>query len=404
MAPTVGTLQHVQDDLKTCQEDCNPRLRDHRPRPPGNQKEPEPTDHKHTNPRTAETTEDGDRKLWSNGMGAAILTTILYIYGNILVIGQLPRDPRVDSWRLLMSSPTPTVLAIFAYIAVVTWLGPRLMRGRQPLKAVKPIMLLYNAFQVVFSTWMFYEAGMAGWFGSYSFLCQPCDFSNSPEALRMVNVAIWYNISKFIDFFDTLFFVLNKKYSHISLLHVSHHALMPLGLWYGVRHEPGGQTTFFGFLNAFVHIVMYTYYLLAAMGPRVRPYLWWKKYLTTFQMIQFILIFVHASLTIVTGCPVGIPLMRVVLVLAVMFLLLFTDFYIKAYRQKAKRQVVSSLSKIPKYLSYLLGEAQKGHQDSGQWMESTTDSINAMIKSSARSRDLIDGEGYYDLRSRLHNS
>lgn len=36
-----------------------------------------------------------------------------------------------------------------------------------------------------------------------------------------------------------IFFVLNKKYNHISLLHVSHHALMPLGLWYGVRTEPG---------------------------------------------------------------------------------------------------------------------------------------------------------------------
>lgn len=48
----------------------------------------------------------------------------------------------------------------------------------------------------------------------------------------------------------------------------------------------GGHSTFFGLLNTFVHIIMYTYYLLSAFGPRIRPYLWWKKYLTTLQMVN----------------------------------------------------------------------------------------------------------------------
>ena len=39
-------------------------------------------------------------------------------------------------------------------------------------------------------------------------------------------------------------------------------------------------------LNSFVHVVMYSYYLLAAMGPRVQRYLWWKKYLTGLQMVR----------------------------------------------------------------------------------------------------------------------
>ena len=49
----------------------------------------------------------------------------------------------------------------------------------------------------------------------------------------------------------------------------------------------GGHSTFFGFLNTFVHIVMYSYYLLAALGPQVQKYLWWKKYLTALQMVSF---------------------------------------------------------------------------------------------------------------------
>lgn len=35
---------------------------------------------------------------------------------------------------------------------------------------------------------------------------------------------------------------------------------------------------FLGTINSFVHIVMYAYYLLAAMGPQVQKYLWWKKW------------------------------------------------------------------------------------------------------------------------------
>lgn len=42
---------------------------------------------------------------------------------------------------------------------------------------------------------------------------------------------------------------------------------------------------FEGLINSFVHIVMYTYYLLAALLPQYQKYLWWKKYITTLQMV-----------------------------------------------------------------------------------------------------------------------
>lgn len=47
----------------------------------------------------------------------------------------------------------------------------------------------------------------------------------------------------------------------------------------------GGHSTFFAMLNSFVHIVMYFYYMVAAMGPKYQKFIWWKKYLTTFQMV-----------------------------------------------------------------------------------------------------------------------
>ena len=48
----------------------------------------------------------------------------------------------------------------------------------------------------------------------------------------------------------------------------------------------GGHSTFFALLNSFVHIVMYFYYMIAAMGPKYQKYIWWKKYLTSFQMVN----------------------------------------------------------------------------------------------------------------------
>ena len=61
-----------------------------------------------------------------------------------------------------------------------------------------------------------------------------------------------------------------------------------------IRFVGGGQSGFGPFLNSGVHCVMYLYYFLAACGPSVQTYLWWKRYLTTMQMVQFVLVFLHA--------------------------------------------------------------------------------------------------------------
>lgn len=43
---------------------------------------------------------------------------------------------------------------------------------------------------------------------------------------------------------------------------------------------------FIGLVNTFVHIVMYSYYGLAAIGPYMQKYLWWKRYLTSLQLVK----------------------------------------------------------------------------------------------------------------------
>jgi len=43
---------------------------------------------------------------------------------------------------------------------------------------------------------------------------------------------------------------------------------------------------FIGFLNSVVHVIMYFYYMVAAMGPKYQKYIWWKKYMTRIQLVS----------------------------------------------------------------------------------------------------------------------
>lgn len=48
----------------------------------------------------------------------------------------------------------------------------------------------------------------------------------------------------------------------------------------------GGNATFPNILNNFVHVCMYFYYMVSAMGPQFQKYLWWKKYMTELQIVS----------------------------------------------------------------------------------------------------------------------
>lgn len=271
-------------------------------------------------------------------------------------------DPRTNNW-FLMSSPLPTLAICLSYVYLIKVLGPRLMENRKPMD-LRYVLIVYNFFQVLFSTWLFYELSMSGWLtGHYSLRCQPVDYSNHPVTLRMVNVCWWYYFSKFTEFFDTIFFVLRKKNQHVSTLHVIHHGCMPMSVWFGVKFTPGGHSTFFGLLNTFVHIIMYTYYLLAALGPQMHKYLWWKKYLTTLQMAQFVAIMVHAFQLLFIDCNYPRAFVWWIGMHAVMFFFLFKEFYTQSYsyNKKSKQAVILKTQSATNDLAEPVKTQQNGH-------------------------------------------
>jgi len=72
----------------------------------------------------------------------------------------LSPDPRTDKW-LLLGSPWPIVALFVVYMGAV-WLGPRVMKRRDPVP-LKWVIIPYNLGLVVLSVYMAYEVGIQEW-------------------------------------------------------------------------------------------------------------------------------------------------------------------------------------------------------------------------------------------------
>jgi elongation of very long chain fatty acids protein 7 len=222
-----------------------------------------------------------------------------------------------DLW--LMDRPLTILGICLGYVVLVKYIGPKFMEGRKPFE-LNRLMMVYNFAQVFFNTWLFSEFLINGWLNDYSFRCQPNNPEKTGKSLRMALGCYFFFLSKFSDFIDTFFFILRKKNSHISALHVIHHATTPISGecrllffyektrltssfkgWIGSMFGPVGHGTLIVLLNSFIHIVMYLYYAITAMGwTKISKMM--KKSLTTSQIIQFVIVVTHSFQLLFIDC------------------------------------------------------------------------------------------------------
>nr|XP_022313684.1 elongation of very long chain fatty acids protein 4-like [Crassostrea virginica] len=241
-------------------------------------------------------------------------------------------DDRLQGY-FFMDSPIPMWVVFSLYLLMVK-LGPRVMESQKPMQ-MQGAMIFYNLVVMLLSFFTVVQMLVAAIQSSYSMACQPVDYSDDPRALRMMNALYWYFVSKVIELADTFFFIVRKKDKQITVLHVYHHAVMLPHTWWFVKFVPGGQTFLVSFLNSFVHIWMYAYYGLSAMGPHMQKYLWWKKYLTKLQLVQFVLIASHALYNVCFG-NCGFPRLFSLssVIQSTIFFSLFMNFYLKTYKKQ----------------------------------------------------------------------
>ncbi|QRY18893.1 ORF-23 [Teiidae poxvirus 1] len=244
------------------------------------------------------------------------------------------RDKRLDDWPL-MNSPFPTLLISCSYLLAVYY-GPRFMLNRKPF-TLRYVLIVYNFAMVCLNSYILRELLISSTARGYSYICQPIDYSDNVYEVRIAKALWWYYISKGIEYLDTIFFIMRKKFNHVSFLHVYHHCTMFTLGWIGIKWFAGGQAFFAAQLNSFIHVVMYTYYGLAAVGPSLKKYLWWKRYLTIMQLIQFHLALGHTAMSIYIDCPFPKWTQWSVIIYSITFILLFGNFYFRTYKISNKK-------------------------------------------------------------------
>jgi len=163
-------------------------------------------------------------------------------------------------------------------------------------------------------------------------------FCDSANFQVTTSANLWYYlfyVSKFYEFIDTYILILRKK--QLSFLHVFHHFITAILCWAGlVGTLPMQWLTLV--LNTGVHVAMYYYYLTQTLGGDV----WWKKYLTSAQIVQFIIdialiqLFWYYELGQGLKCHGDWKVTIFADAVLGSFLLLFLSFYSQTYSKKER--------------------------------------------------------------------
>uniref|UniRef100_A0A1B6CJX8 Elongation of very long chain fatty acids protein n=1 Tax=Clastoptera arizonana TaxID=38151 RepID=A0A1B6CJX8_9HEMI len=244
--------------------------------------------------------------------------------------------PQVKDF-FMMGSPFPTTFLAIFYLLVIYKIGPTFMKNRKPFN-INKLLIFYNIAQIMFNGFLLTMALYHLYIPMrYNLLCQEVEQGDSPLDQFVRRMSWVYFMNKIMDLLDTVFFILKKKTSQITFLHVYHHTGMIFLGYAGVKYVPGGHSILLGTINSFVHMIMYSYYLTSLLRQDNKHSVWWKKHLTQLQMVQFVLVMLHhSSPLLMPNCNYPRFISFTVVVQNVFAMFMFGDFYRKAYLKPKK--------------------------------------------------------------------
>lgn len=245
-------------------------------------------------------------------------------------------DPRTSDLPFMAAGPWRLIYATILYLYLIKTLLPALMRHSRAFDLTWCIRG-YNLLMVLSNMYAFFQGARILAFGIKCFGCEVIDHTDySPQTLELLHYGWLFLVSRLVEWLDTIFFVLRKKHQQVTKLHVFHHSFVPMLCWIYLKFHPGYSVAFFPFVNTFVHTIMYSYYFLATFGPKVQVYLWWKKYLTSLQIAQFVLILIQLvtiPLSSNEKCQYPKGFLYVAFAGAILFLWLFYTYYLETYKR-----------------------------------------------------------------------
>jgi len=233
--------------------------------------------------------------------------------------------------------PQTSIIVGATYLLTILLLTNMVKSGTIPTiskkdPTLKSFLWWYNIAQILVNTYMF-----CIFFAAY----QNFGYVTSTTAF-IEQTAVLFWVVKVVDFIDTYVIILKADWKRLSLLHVFHHATMPFhsGLCIACGHAKG-----FGLMsphvNSFIHMVMYTHYLISSLGWR-NPF---KRYLTMLQLMQFTFLFSRSIF-----CMFFLKNMRDLILQEMVYqlymLYLFSAFYDKAYKTKKQNKPRGALKTV----------------------------------------------------------
>ena len=173
---------------------------------------------------------------------------------------------------------------LFCFYLILIMLSPVWQRFTSPIH-FRRLMILHN-----FACCFISLYSLIGFLHCFTLMDSSFQLGPAPYLLPYIKM---YWITKIIELMDTVFMILRHKRRQISFLHVYHHSSMLLLTDSCYHLYPWPAISVYLATNSFVHVVLYLYYGLTALFPEKSfP---WKKHITQLQILQFLVLFVHAT-------------------------------------------------------------------------------------------------------------
>ncbi|XP_050431732.1 elongation of very long chain fatty acids protein-like [Adelges cooleyi] len=241
----------------------------------------------------------------------------------------LGNDWRTKDWPMMSTTAIPIMLSII-YILFIKVVGPNYMAKKKPYQ-LRKILMVYNSAQIISCIYLSVEFMKT----NPKMGCDPLDTSDNPNALYQAKLVWWTSILKLTEYIETVFFVLRKKQNQVSALHIYHHITTYALIWIATKINPGGIVRIPVILNCIVHMVMYSYYMLSSMGPKIQKKIdSYKKYITIIQMVQFCFLIVNSLFFLAPECSVPNIYGLVFIPNVFIVFYMFYNFYKKSYSER----------------------------------------------------------------------
>ena len=157
-----------------------------------------------------------------------------------------------------------------------------------------------------------------------------------------------YYLSKYYELLDTVFMVLRGRST--QLLHVWHHFMVVSLMYYAVVNKCE-CFWLLDVINTGIHFIMYLYY--AAVTVSIKPGVAFKKFITTIQLIQFVVAMTYQSRYCLdfSGTYTNYPRASVITVAlgeaaGCTMIYLFGQFYINTYYRKGNKCAINVKKKV----------------------------------------------------------